>query len=105
MTDKKSFWKELPHEDKMKWSLLIGVILAFISVMMVIAVLLLGRLDINDKWYPVKDDAIVIATFICLGILVLSYTCFLSVGIDATNAEKALMIKKLQLELDILRRD
>lgn len=101
----KKIWKSLSHEEKMKWSLLIGFVLAFVSVMMVIAVLVLGRLDIGDKWFPIKDDAILIAAFICLVVLVLSYTFFLSVGIDATNAEKALMIKKLQLELDKLRKD
>jgi len=99
----KYFWKNTMQEQKMKAELLIGFVLAFVSVMLVIAVLLLGLLDIGDKWYEWKDDLIVIASFICLMFLVLSYTFFMSVGIDATNAEKDRTIKGLQLDLERLK--
>jgi hypothetical protein len=105
MGQNKYFFKKLDPEQIVKLYILTGITLAFVSIIFVIAILLLGRLDVGDKWYEWKDDGIVIVAFFCIVILIMTFVFFVSAGLEAYTAKKNEKIKLLEERLDELKKD
>jgi len=104
MGQNKYFFKKLDAEQIVKLYILSGLTLAFVSIIFVIAIVLLGRLDVGDKWYEWKDDGIVVVAFFCITILICTFIFFVSAGLEAYTAKKNEKIKLLQDELDELKK-
>ena len=98
----KYLFKKLEPEQVVKLYILTGLTLAFVSIIFVISILLLGRLDVGDKWYEWKNDGIVIVAFFCITILIITFVFFVSAGLEAYTAKKNETINQLQEKLNEL---
>ncbi|MCP4651579.1 MAG: hypothetical protein GY853_16065 [PVC group bacterium] len=95
-----------------KLMLLVGIIFAFVSLLLIVSIVMLGRLDIGDKWFDWKDDSLIIVMCITMAFMIMSYIVLLSVGIDANAdkrvaqevAEREKKIQILQIELDEIKK-
>lgn len=95
----KYVFKKLEPEQVVKLYILTGLTLAFVSIIFVISILLLGRLDPGDKWYEWKNDGIVIVAFFCIVLLIMTFVFFVSAGLEAYTAKKNETIQQLQEKL------
>ena len=100
----KYLFKKLDPEQIVKLYILTGITLAFVSIIFVISILLLGRLDVGDKWYEWKNDGIVIVAFFCIVLLIMTFVFFVSAGLEAYTAKKNEKIQELQDELERLKK-
>lgn len=101
----KYFFKKLDPEQIVKLYILTGLTLAFVSIIFVISILLLGRLDPGDKWYEWRNDGIVVVAFFCIVILIMTFVFFTSAGLEAYTAKKNERIKDLEDELERYKKD
>ena len=101
----KYIFKKLEPEQIVKLYILSGLTLSFISIIFVIGILLLGRLDVGDKWYEWKNDGIVLMAFFCIFVLIVTFIFFVSAGLEAYTAKKNETIEKLQKRITELSRD